>query len=86
MRSPTNITRHEWIGLWVVVVDASNKDLTGIEGEIVDETKNSFTIKTSKGEKKVLKKKASFKVKLDAKEVIVNGNALVGRPEDRIKK
>jgi len=86
MRSPTNIARHEWIGLWAVVVDARNKDLIGIEGEIVDETKNSFTIKTLKGEKTVLKKDTSFKMKLEGQEIIINGNMMVGRPEDRIKK
>ncbi len=86
MRSPTNIARHEFIGLDVVVVDAQNKNLIGIEGEIVDETRNTFILETKQGEKKVLKKGTSFKVTLDTQEIIIKGDILVGRPEDRIKK
>ena len=56
MRSPTNIARHELIGLDVVVVDAQNKNLIGIKGEIVDETKHSFMIQSKNDEKRVLKK------------------------------
>ena len=86
MRSPTNIARHELIGLDVVVVDANNKNLIGIQGEIVDETKSTFTIETKQGEKKVLKKGVSFKTKINNQEIIIKGDILVGRPEDRIKK
>ncbi|MBI5797553.1 ribonuclease P protein subunit [Candidatus Woesearchaeota archaeon] len=86
MRSPKNISRHELIGLWVVVVDAQNKSLQGLEGEIVDETKSTLRIKTKNGEKSVLKKGADFKVNLDGQEIIIKGDILVGRPEDRIKK
>ena len=86
MRSPTNIVRHEFIGLDVVVVDANNKNLVGIKGEIVDETKNTFVIETVHGEKKVLKKGTSFQVRLEKQEIIIKGDILVGRPEDRIKK
>lgn len=86
MRSPTNIARHEFIGLDVVVVDANNKSLIGIQGEIVDETKNTFVIQTKSGDKEVLKKGASFKTRLNHQEIIIKGDILVGRPEDRIKK
>ncbi len=86
MRSPTNIVRHEFIGLDVVVVDAENKTLVGIKGEIVDETKNTFVIETEHGEKSVLKKGASFQVSIQNQEIIIKGDILVGRPEDRIKK
>ncbi len=86
MRSPTNIARHEFIGLDVVVVDANNKSLIGIQGEIVDETKQSFIIQNEKSEKRVLKKGTSFKLKINNQELIIKGDILVGRPEDRIKK
>lgn len=86
MRSPTNIVRHEFIGLDVVVVDANNKDLIGIKGEIVDETKNTFVIATAQGEKSILKKGASFQVHVQNQDLIIKGDILVGRPEDRIKK
>ncbi len=86
MRSPTNIIRHEWIGLCVEVVDAQNIDLIGIQGEIVDETKNLFVIETNKGEKKILKKGVKFKIEVDNQKLIIDGDVLVGKSEDRIKK
>ena len=86
MRSPTNITRHEWIGLCVEVVDAQNKNLIGIKGEIVDETKNLFVIETSCGEKKILKKGVKFRIEVDNQKLIIDGDMLVGKSEDRIKK
>ncbi len=86
MRSPQNIIQHELIGLHMKVVDARNKDLIGIEGKIVDETKNCLVIETSKGERKVLKTNVSFKVCVEGKNIIIEGNYLVGRSEDRIKK
>ncbi len=86
MRSPTNIARHELIGLDVVVVDAQNKNLIGIKGEIVDETKHSFMIQSKNDEKRVLKKGTSFKLIINNQGIIIKGDILVGRPEDRIKK
>ena len=86
MRSPTNIARHEIIGLEIVVVDANNKSLIGIQGEVVDETKQSFIIQTKNGEKRVLKKGTSFKLKVNNQALIIKGDILVARPEDRIKK
>ena len=86
MRSPTNIVRHELIGLDVVVVDAQNKNLIGIKGEIVDETKNALVIETAQGEKMVLKKGTDFQVSVNNQAIIIKGDILVGRPEDRIYK
>ncbi|MBS3170277.1 ribonuclease P protein component 1 [Candidatus Woesearchaeota archaeon] len=86
MRSSQNILQHELIGLHVVVIDARNKDLIGIEGNIVDETKNCLVVETNKGERKILKADANFKINIDEKNIIIEGKYLVGRPEDRIKK
>lgn len=86
MRSPTNITHHEWIGLCAEVVDAQNKNLIGIKGEIVDETKNLFVIETNDGEKKILKKGVKFRIEVDNQKLIIDGDVLVGKSEDRIKK
>ncbi len=60
--------RGEFIGKNVEIIDSSNKDLIGIKGKIVDETKNMFEIENqehtrssngapfSKNEKEVTKK------------------------------
>jgi len=86
VRSAKNILKHELIGLDVEVVGAGNKSLVGIKGTVVDETKNTLIIETAKGEKIVLKGNVELKLRIDGEEIIINGENLVGRPEDRIKK
>ena len=63
----------------VKVVDASNKSLIGVGGFILDETQNTFALDNGK---KLLKSQ----VKLEIGGKVVDGEALVGRVEDRIKK
>ena len=77
-----DIRRHELIGLRVKITNASNPTLVGLEGEVVDETKNTLKIRTKSGVKQVLKSVCTF----DLTGTKVNGSDLVGRPEDRLKK
>ena len=86
MKTPKNILQHEFIGSWLEIVDAKNKALVGLRGEVVDETKYTFVLKTPNGEKRVLKRGVQFLATTDAQHVVVAGDQLVGRPEDRIKK
>ncbi len=50
------------IGKKIKVVDATNKSLIGIEGVVVDETKNLLIVETSKGRKKLLKEQITIEV------------------------
>lgn len=43
------------IGSKIKIVESSNKQLEGMKGIVTDETKNTVTIKTSKGIKKLIK-------------------------------
>ncbi len=86
MRTPENIVRHELIGVHLEVVESSNKDAIGLRGKIVDETQKTFVVKTQKGLKKIQKNTSKFKLKFDGYTVVVDGKAIYGRPEDRIKK
>ena len=52
-----------------------------LKGKVINETKQTLTIKTQKGEKKVIKTQHSFIIN-GAK---VEGQELLGRPEERIK-
>ena len=65
------------------VTKARNKSLEGLEGEILDETKQTFTIamKNNK-EKQILKKGCTFTI--NGQEV--EGDELLTRPEERIKR
>lgn len=84
--NPQNITKHELIGLEIRVVDASNKSLVGKQGTIVDETKNTITIKENGKETKLLKAAIVFETEINGNTVQVDGKHIAKRPEDRIKK
>ncbi len=87
MRTMKNILQHELIGLNCEVVNAANKSSIGVKGKIVDETMKTIVIKNSEGKQlTVFKKGAEFRLMLNDKKVIVKGDHLVSRPEDRIKK
>jgi ribonuclease P protein subunit POP4 len=82
MRNVENILRHELIGLQCSVVKAANKSQVGISGRIEDETLKTIVING----KRVFKKDAVFRLKVGSSTVEVDGNYLLTRPEDRIKK
>jgi ribonuclease P protein subunit POP4 len=84
-RTPENITRHELIGLEAEVLEDSNPYNMNTRGTVIDETMNTLVIDDD-GAKHVAKKNAVFKFKLNGKPVKVEGWALSGRPEDRVKK
>ena len=86
MRTPKNILMHEFIGLHCRVVKSKNKYNVGIEGKIIDEGMKTMTLKTAKDRKVVMKKDTTFRMDLDQQKVDVDGNFIIARPEDRIKK
>lgn len=86
MITSKNIKNHELIGLKTKIIEAKNRSEIGLEGKIIDETKNMIVIETKKGEKKILKKYAKFRIWLETETVDVSGDVLVGRPEERLKK
>ena len=72
----------EFIGTKIKIIGATNKSLIGLEGSVLDETKNSFKIKNSNQEEKtVLKKGAVFMID----SIIIKGDEIIKRPEERIK-
>ena len=68
----------EFIGLNVEVI---NKN---IQGKIIDETKNMFTIKTKEGYKKIIKKNSKMKFTMNNEKITIEGDKLIARPQDRI--
>ena len=72
--------RKEFIGKEVRVLGKN------VEGKVIDETKNSFLVKTEANlRKRMLKQNSLFEFKLDSGNLIVDGNLILMRPEDRIK-
>ncbi len=78
---PKDALRREIIGETIKVVSSTNKDLVGIKGKVIDETRNMFIIK-SKKMKKILKNQ----VVIELKGMQIDGNLLIGKAEDRLKK
>ncbi|RLI86718.1 MAG: ribonuclease P protein subunit [Archaeoglobales archaeon] len=83
---PEFILAHEWIGLNVEVVKSPNPCEVGIEGVVVDETKNTLKIDTEKGLKTVIKRGRTFRVRFAGKVLDVSGDLINFRPEERIKR
>ena len=86
MRNAKNILRHELIGLQCEVLKAKNPDNVGIKGKIIDETMKMLVIKQDDEKKKIIKAKSIFRIALNDQKVDIEGDYLVARPEDRIKK
>jgi len=68
------------IGRRVKVISSSNRCLIGLEGKVVDETKNTIILETPKGKKCLLKNQ----VKLDIEGETINGRDLIGLPHERL--
>lgn len=69
------------IGEEAEIIGAENKTLIGIQGMIIDETKNTLEISTKKGNKKIIKEQITIRIK----EKTIEGKNIQGRTETRIK-
>ena len=72
----------EFIGSEAQIIESSNKKLIGLTGSILDESKHTFTIKTTRGAKMIPKEHNVWKI---GNEQVINGSLISKRPEDRIK-
>lgn len=89
LRNKKNLKRHELIGCMATIIEAKNKNLKGLKGLVVDETKNTITItKDGFGEKKVPKKDTIFEFHIpETKEKTkIRGDEISLQPEKRMKK
>ncbi|WP_193386073.1 ribonuclease P protein component 1 [Thermococcus sp. AM4] len=81
-----NILWHELIGLKAKIIRASHPELVGIEGYVLDETRNTLTIV---GDRVWTVPKDVVEIEFETaagERVRVDGRNLVGRPEMRLKK
>jgi len=80
-----NLRKHELIGLPVVVSAATDPTLVGLRGVVRDETRNTLLVETPRGEKTVPKHGTTFTFEVPGG-ARVEGDDLLFRPEDRIKR
>jgi RNase P/RNase MRP subunit p29 len=71
-----NPLRSELIGRQAKVIGGKNPALVGISGKISDETKN--------GTKKLIKSECILSVKIEGRDVVIDGKQIAKRPEDRV--
>jgi ribonuclease P protein subunit POP4 len=83
----SDIIRDEFVGTQAKITKSKDPNYVDVSGKIVDETRNTFTL-LSKGKRKtVVKNLAVFNFGFsDGTVVEINGELLMGRPEDRLKK
>lgn len=86
MISSENIIQHEIIGLEAEIIRCSEKGLIGVAGKIIDETRQTMIVQRKDRRLIVPKNTAVFQIYLpNGEEIEVQGQVLLGRPEDRIK-
>lgn len=76
-----DVVKQELIGKEITVIDAKNSTINGIKGKIVNETKNTITVKTETKEKTIPKNQIIIQIKNQK----IYGRMLLFKPEDRIK-
>jgi len=87
MKAAATIVQSELIGLNAKVAKSTNRNSVGISGKVIDETRNTLVIRQNNDNKIVPKETTVIQFTLPNGTVIeVEGNAIIGRPEDRVKK
>lgn len=84
--TPFNITKNEFIGLDLGISKSHNKQLVGIRGTIIDETRNTLVLRQRSKIIRIPKDIVHLNMSLPFNKTIeVDGRSIVARPEDRIK-
>ncbi|MGB9636760.1 MAG: ribonuclease P component 1 family protein [Thermoplasmata archaeon] len=78
------VLKGEFIGREIEIVSAPQKTLVGIRGIVVDETKHMLIIHVDGEDMKISKQNLVFKILPEGYQI--DGNKIMFRPEDRIKK
>jgi len=87
MKATPAVLQQELIGLNAKVVRSSHPSYMGIEGRVLDETRNTILILHKNKKKIIIKNTSVFNFTMpDGTILEIDGKAIIGRPEDRIKK
>ncbi len=79
-----NLFRHELIGLEVKIITSPRTSEIGLQGIVVDETKNTLMIQAIH-KIMIAKKGRKFRFKIGQNTATIEGTVLIGRPEERLK-
>jgi ribonuclease P protein subunit POP4 len=82
-----DILQSELIGLRARVAKSLQADYLGIKGKVIDETRKTLVILHENKRKAVIKDVAVFHFTMPNGTIVeIDGKAIVGRPEDRVKR
>ncbi len=76
MITSENLHAHEMIGLKTEIVKSSNSQMLGLNGKIIDETKNMFVIDTKLGIKNIPKNINTWKFSFNGEHKEIEGSTL----------
>ena len=88
MQNPKDLPIHEFIDLNVCIRQSPDPGVQGINGKIIDETMNTFWIEKVDGSRIIVQKSKNLFEFIceDNMKVMVRGEDISLRPQDRIKK
>ena len=88
MPTKNNLLYSTFIGLKVEISNSSQRELVGLKGKVVDETKNLLVIEKDDGkEVRIPKVTSTFRFTLDdGSKMDIVGMKIAFRPEERPKK
>ena len=84
MITAENIALHELIGIDTEITQSSNLQSVGLKGQVIDETKSMFVLRTEQGIKKFPKENSVWRFSFDNNEITLNGNMLTKRSYERM--
>jgi ribonuclease P protein subunit POP4 len=81
------VAQMEFVGLKARVVKSRQLNYKNISGTVIDETRNTLIIRHKNEDKVIVKNVSVFHFNfLDGTIIEIDGNVIIGRPEDRLKK
>ena len=81
-----NIVLRELIGLRVRVLSCSDAKQVGLQGTVMDESKNTLVVDTGNRLIRLVKATSTFRFYAGRQSFVVRGDEIAFRPEDRIEK
>ncbi len=84
MITPDNIFRHELVGLHAVIVNATNSQMIGISGTVIDETKSMLILDTKSGTKMIPKNTSKWRFDVAGRHIHINGEQITKRSAERL--
>lgn len=81
----TKVFPHELIGEEVEIVGSTNPSALGIVGGIIDETKQTITVRRNDNGREVVLLKNTITFRLSRTGTTISGKDIIKRPEERLK-